>query len=453
MFVSLFVTFVANADLAYDSSHYPVSIDAAHFPNKNFRNFVKHWWSPNDSILTYSEATSASHKSVILVSSWNITSVTGIEYLPKITHIEFRGIQANYIDLSHNPELKGVYITDCTALTTFNAGSFVRGYGVNKDKLDTLDVSGCSALKELYVDDVPNLRCINLNNCTSLGILSCSSDPKLTQIDVSTNTALTSLNCQSDALTSLDVTHNRNLQKLYCLLNYNISSLNLANNPQLKILDCSDDNLSRLDLTNNSNLTTVCFANNHINSLDLSKSSITTIPYTNYVNNGRTIPIYSYKRSQKNGGQTGYYVPLGQLETYIGDGFLLSHVNSDSWSGITEKKFSPYINDDVLILPSKNAKYTYDYYTKYPNKSYTVNFYLQGSASDVVTGTDEIFKDGFEVTPSKGCIDVSGDVKGNIEVYDMNGRSMYMGSDTHIEVPAGIYVVILNGHSVKVLVN
>ena len=112
--------------------------------------------------------------------------------------------------------------------------------------LTSLDVSGCTALKELYC---PYNR--------------------LTSLDVSANTALEVLNCDRGTLTSLDVSGCTALKELYCLYN-RLTSLDVSANTALEVLYCGDGTLASLDVSGCTALKELQCYNNQLTSLDVS---------------------------------------------------------------------------------------------------------------------------------------------------------------------------------------
>ena len=112
--------------------------------------------------------------------------------------------------------------------------------------LTSLDVSGCTALKELHC----------LYN-------------RLTSLDVSANTALEVLNCGRGTLTSLDVSGCTALKELYCLYN-RLTSLDVSANTALEVLYCGDGTLASLDVSGCTALKKLQCYNNQLTSLDVS---------------------------------------------------------------------------------------------------------------------------------------------------------------------------------------
>ena len=136
-----------------------VSIDAAHFPDANFRDYVKKFDTDKDDMLSAAERESVTE---IRVGGEDIECLTGIEQFPKLTDLV-----------------------------------------CYENQLTSLDVGNCTALTYLQCDD-NELTSLNVSNCTALTELHCSSN-QLTSLDVSKCPALTDLACSSNQLTSLDV--------------------------------------------------------------------------------------------------------------------------------------------------------------------------------------------------------------------------------------------------------
>ena len=105
----------------------------------------------------------------------------------------------------------------------------------------SLDVSGCTALKELRCDS-GWLSSLDVSGCTALEYLRCSGN-QLSSLDVSRCTALTSLNCSGNQLSSLDVSGCTALTSLHCGENQ-LSSLDLTNCNSLWYLVYDEDKVA-----------------------------------------------------------------------------------------------------------------------------------------------------------------------------------------------------------------
>lgn len=124
-----------------------------------------------------------------------------------------------------------------------------------------------TALKEL--DCSKNaLSSLDVSKNTELEWLWCYGNP-LFSLDISKNTKLVGLSCYRNNLTSIDVSNNIALEWLGCNEN-NLTSLDISKNIALEELDCSKNQLTSLDVSNNPALWLLECYNNKLTSLDVS---------------------------------------------------------------------------------------------------------------------------------------------------------------------------------------
>ena len=133
-----------------------------------------------------------------------------------------------------------------------------------------------------------NLTALDLSHNTQLERLYCSSN-QLSSLDVSNNTQLTRLNCGNNELSSLDVSHNTQLTQLDCYDN-SFNSLDISQNTQLTMLYCGNNELSSLDISHNTQLKELSCYSNKLTSLDVSHNTQLTKLYC-YINNFTTAAL------------------------------------------------------------------------------------------------------------------------------------------------------------------
>jgi Leucine-rich repeat (LRR) protein len=106
-----------------------------------------------------------------------------------------------------------------------------------KSQLTYLRASGNTALQILHCRHC-NLYSLDVTGCTSMFEIDCNSNPNLTSITgLITCSGLTYFSGEYCALTSLDMTHSPNLQKLYCYHNQ-LTSLDVTGLTKLDLLNC-----------------------------------------------------------------------------------------------------------------------------------------------------------------------------------------------------------------------
>ena len=88
-------------------------------------------------------------------------------------------------------------------------------------------------------DGTSLIESMDVTGCTALTSLNCVSCTGLTALDLSTNTALTSLNCSyCTGLTALDLSTNTALDSLNCVFCTGLTALDLSTNTALTDLEC-----------------------------------------------------------------------------------------------------------------------------------------------------------------------------------------------------------------------
>lgn len=187
-----------------------VAIDEEHFPDSNFRKFVKKYDCDKNDKLSQIELAKVTDlncdKSYSGVTDdEKIKSLKGIEYFTSLKTLSCRRNLLTELDVSNNSELKSL---DC-----------------GENQLSALDVSNHPALEKLSSYHNP-LTALNVSNCPALKTLSCEGDRLLSELDVSSCSAL---------------------EKLYCDACH-LSVLVLGNHPNLMYLNCSENRLTSLNI-------------------------------------------------------------------------------------------------------------------------------------------------------------------------------------------------------------
>ena len=127
-----------------------------------------------------------------------------------------------------------------------------------------------NTLLERIYCDDNKLTSLNVSNNTALTFLRCSRN-QLSSLDVSKNILLTTLECQTNYLTTLDVSKNKELSRLHCA-NNQLTTLDVSNNLALEELIFSENQISNIDVSNNTLLSTLTFYKNNITSLDVTNN-------------------------------------------------------------------------------------------------------------------------------------------------------------------------------------
>ena len=286
-----------------------VSIDAAHFPDEQFRQTIVQYADKNvDGILSEEEGYSV----ISLYISTGVTSLKGIEYLPDLYSLKCENTLLTELDLTNNLRLNELYIFNAYDLQKLN---------LSENLLSSLFLWDCPSLKELTTNADAPLSVISLRSCpidnielnqyTKLGSLELSNLP-IESLDLSHSTELYEFSYDGDTLSIIDLSHNpklinlhigsespmdcdlsnltnieqlsisgpwssdtldlSNLPKLYDLsiVHSSITTLDVSHNPCLEILNIMNTNISSLDLSNNPELRSIYLYSINLATLDIS---------------------------------------------------------------------------------------------------------------------------------------------------------------------------------------
>ncbi|MBQ6205039.1 MAG: hypothetical protein IJK46_13225 [Prevotella sp.] len=157
-------------------------IDAAHFPDEGFRNWLKGRSYGADGYLTDEEIASVDE---MYIGYFDVYDLTGIKYFTELKTLNagWENMHLTTLDVSGMTKLERLYCEE--------------------NELTSLNVSGCTSLKWLECYD-NHLTTLDVSDCTNLLVLSCGKN-QLTSLNLSGLTSLNSLDCENNQLTSLNV--------------------------------------------------------------------------------------------------------------------------------------------------------------------------------------------------------------------------------------------------------
>ena len=225
------------------SAETQISIDAAHFPDDAFRNYLKSKFDSNrDGYFSVKELSRADD---VEISGLDIADLTGVEYLTSLKKLN-----------CSNNALTEITIANLSALEELNCAG---------NNLTTLHVEQLSNLKRLY----------------------CSYNA-LESLDVSTLTNLAYLSCEANLLTDLSLPEQSALVYFYCYDNA-LESLSLKGLTALQYLECQDNALAQLDVSSCQQLLKLNCQGNRLVSLDV--TGLLDLQEVNASGNSRTIEV------------------------------------------------------------------------------------------------------------------------------------------------------------------
>lgn len=249
-----------------------ITIDAAHFPDANFRTYILDKENKvddnGDGILSVREIRNCKE---LNIEKYGIQDLTGIEYFTNLETLDCSQNQLTALDVTKNEKLVDLKCTG-NALTalTLTENSELEYLDCEGNKLSSLNVSGNKKL--LYLICGNNvITTLDLQYNLKLEWLSCSLN-RLATLDLSRNTALLYLECENNKLTTIGFGNLGKLQFLNCNGN-RLKALDLRKQTKLQYLYCDYNRLSALDLTGNPELAILYCSNNALPYLNLEKNT------------------------------------------------------------------------------------------------------------------------------------------------------------------------------------
>lgn len=249
-----------------------IKIDAAHFPDDNFRAVIatSAYDRDRNGYLSEKERNDTMN---INIENAGVTSVEGIEYFPNIQGLWCVHNNISSWDLSGNKHLKGIWCSQnpFTELD-FSCCPEVEWIYCFECKLESLDVSGCPELAFLECNLNPNLTSLDLSKNHKLENLFCS-DCNLTSLDVSGCPLLCELDAFDNHLESLDLKENIYLKRLDVWNNPELGNIDVTMLHGLEYYSCAETGATKVDVTQCPELMFLIVSyNDYLESLDVTKN-------------------------------------------------------------------------------------------------------------------------------------------------------------------------------------
>ena len=184
-----------------------VAVDAANFPDGNFRQWVKENAAKGGDVLTDAQIASVEEMDL---SYGEMASLKGLERFTALKALTCLSNSLKTLDLP--------------------AGGAFESLIASGNELERLDLSKTPGLRELRLDQ-NSLKSLDLAGAPELAALSCRYNG-LAALDLSHSPNLVELDCWGNELKALDLSKNKALEKLNCLENP-IARLDLSKNPNL----------------------------------------------------------------------------------------------------------------------------------------------------------------------------------------------------------------------------
>ncbi len=299
-------------------------VDGAGFTMAAPGQTVYFGYSTQDYILTGIRCDDLESSDITVVNDnvYSFVMPDGVQFLTIWMDFEYNGEPVVVTGVDINEEnfpdehfrnwlLSQTYGTDAVITDTEMGGIskiVARSCGIK----DLTGIEHFTALTELYVDnkiDTPEaeknqITSLDLSSNTFLRKLYCN-DNKLSSLNIANNTYLENIDCTNNLLEELDVTACTNLLMLSCGNNL-LETLDVSQNQLMTVFQCSDNKLQELDLSNNPLLDQLYCDNNQLAEIDLTHQTVLQILncYNNQltsleVSSNKLFQLYCYNNQIK----------------------------------------------------------------------------------------------------------------------------------------------------------
>lgn len=400
-----------------------INLDAEHFPDENFREFVKlltkHTYhkeiNEGEEIpaKVFAQTSKIDLRRILPINEESaqpyvfekiINDFKGIEYFTELKILKVRDYQGSELDLSKNTKLTELDLSIPSKLSKLILGEkpeltklIVNSLQLSLDKdypielvtvpLTELDLSACPALNHL---DLTNTKISNLDLTQSTLLMSVYLENlPLTALNLSRQRYLQRLNVNGTQISNLNLQDSSQLKELYAE-NAKLKHLDISNSKQLQLLNVNNNELTSLNLKEYTELKLLWCLNNPFLSLDVpsqadllfntTKSTIDSDVYYNFKHEYKDSVIFVRKNPE-----TGKYEAklkdiftdeqLAKLQKYNDDKYF--HVTSDT-------VMNSYIDYDA----SRQTLVLHNAQEQNPDKKATISFLYQTGRAI----TDELTK-------------------------------------------------------------
>jgi hypothetical protein len=374
-----------------------VKINGTSFPDANFRAVVQSKFDTNgDCILSKNEIAAAVK---LDCSKCGITSLKGIEYLTALQALNCSNNSIVALNLSHNKELK-----------TLDASNNSRKINIysntnNGETVYYIPVKSLNSIVGFYINNIIDNSCEGARIGEVNGVKALIFDDDATTVSYS----FKCVGCYGGNTTDIP---DDNVPKINDIIDTGTSMLHES--------DIPDENVPKI----NDIIDTGTSVFNEINIPDDNTPTINSTANNNGIIDTGTSMLQGIDIPDPD-------VPL----FYSVKGDVINEPTVPLLTGSTnieDPEFPWIVKFDFKISKPAAA-----------NKVYQAKATRGGISSSL--GSD------VKVDASAGCINVAGNRTDNVIVVNMNGKTVFNGNSSQIDVPAGLYIVTI-GNTVKKLI-
>lgn len=235
-----------------------VAIDAARFPDEQFRAFVMAEVDVDGNGVLSDAEIAAATELWIDQYTYDAESLQGIEVFTALTRLTISNDNyidtdslgdLNSLDLSKNTALKHLSINR-SELSALNLGknTNLKTLDVVETRIAKLDLSKNTKLTRVYLLNNDKLASVNLSKNVNLTDVDLSWNKSLATLKLGKHKQLASFSCQGTKLAKLDLSKYTALTDVFVSGNKKLKTLKLGSLKKLVRLDCTGTKLAKLDI-------------------------------------------------------------------------------------------------------------------------------------------------------------------------------------------------------------
>lgn len=217
-------------------------------------------------------------QTLVIAKSYNITNLKGIESFVSLEKLELEHNKLQTLDLSSNVNLIWLSVWD-NKLTSIDVTKLVnlQVFCISQNDMSSVDITKNIALKEIAFQN------------DSDGVTPYGTTKGLTSLDITQNVNMERIYIGYNLITAVDVSHNKKLTEFHGSTN-KIQSLDFSNNPVMNLIYADHNQLGYLNIkgTANNGVPRACDTDNNPGLYNILVTNVQAILDYNTYTNGTT---------------------------------------------------------------------------------------------------------------------------------------------------------------------
>lgn len=177
----------------------------------------------------------------------NINEIN-LSILPNLKKLDITNTNIRYLDLSQTPQIEELrLIQNQISTLDFSKTVLIQNLDVTRNEISSLDISQLNKLKEITINDNPNLTSVKTSAFPELEVAILSGNSKLNTLELTNCKNLKILDMYHNGITYLNASRCEKLEKLGCHDN-KIQSIDMSYCPNLQSFSGNNNNLEIINI-------------------------------------------------------------------------------------------------------------------------------------------------------------------------------------------------------------